>query len=305
MKVLVTGGRGMLGQNVLAELTRLGHEPVAPTSSELDLRDSVRTQEFMSKTDLDCVIHCAAVVGGIQANIDGGGRFLTENLEIDHSVIFSAHKTDIKNFLYIGSSCMYPANVLRPLKVEDLLTAPLEPTNASYALAKLTGAKTVEAFSNFQGRNWKIFVASNLYGPGDHFEPTRSHLLAAIIAKVSAAKKENASEIVMWGDGQVRREFTYISDFSRWIASSIERLSDFPSVLNVGSGIDYKVEEYYKFVMEVLNFQGTLERDLSKPNGNLRKLMDSSEAFERGWKPSTTIHEGILKTYEWLEMNTK
>lgn len=303
MKVFVTGGRGMLGQNVRANLLSLGHEVLSPTSAELDLRNQEETDKYILKEKPDAIIHCAAVVGGIQANIEGGGRFLTENLEVDHSVIFGAHRSNIKNFIYIGSSCMYPANVMRPLVVDDLLTAPLEPTNASYALAKLTGAKAVEALGMVNNRNWKTFVASNLYGPGDHFEPGRSHLLAAVILKVSDAIKDGQEEIVMWGDGKVRREFTYIEDFSEWVASSIDALDNYPSILNVGCGVDYTVEEFYHFVMDELGYKGELVKDLTKPNGNLRKLMDSTVAAAFGWAPSTSIRDGIKKTYEWLEKN--
>jgi GDP-L-fucose synthase len=288
-------------QHVAQNLAELGHAVIAPTSSELDLRDLKSTEEFISQEKFDAIIHCAAVVGGIQANIDGGGRFLTENLEIDHSVIFSAHRNNVENFVYIGSSCMYPADVMRPLKVEDLLTAPLEPTNASYALAKITGTKAVEAIDALPKRNWKTLVASNLYGPGDHFEPGRSHLLAAIITKVNEAKLSNSSEIVMWGDGAARREFTYIQDFSEWVCGLVDRLQILPSILNVGCGVDYTVKEFYGIVMEVLGFEGGLKMDLTKPNGNLRKLMDSSHAVELGWSPSTTIYDGVRNTNEWLE----
>ena len=199
---------------------------------------------------------------------------------------------------------MYPANRPDPLQLEDLLTGPLEPTNASYALAKISGAKAVEAFDSSSGLNWKTFIASNLYGPGDHFEPRRSHLLAAIIAKVEEAKRMNYSEIVMWGDGQVKREFTYVEDFARWVAVSVTSLEKFPSMLNVGYGVDYSVRQFYEISMEILGYQGKLTADTSKPNGNLRKLMDSTMARDLGWAPSTNIQDGILKTYKWyLEQN--
>lgn len=291
----------MLGQHVCRDLLVRGHEVLNPTSKELNLRDQVATNNYIAATRPDLILHCAAVVGGIQANIEGGGRFLTENLEIDHSVIFGSDRNNIKNLIYIGSSCMYPANVMRPLVVSDLLTAPLEPTNASYALAKLTGAKTVEALGTKDDRNWRTLVASNLYGPGDHFEPGRSHLLAAIIQKVSEAKYRDLTEIVMWGDGIVRREFTFIEDFSSWVASSVSNLVKFPNILNVGFGVDYTVKEFYQMAMDELDYEGDLVMDLTKPNGNLRKLMDSSEAKALGWAPSTSIREGIKKTYEWLE----
>ena len=300
MKVFLTGGRGMLGQHIKTELERIGHVVLAPTSSELDLKDSIATSEFIEKTSPDAVIHSAAVVGGIQANIYGGGRFLTENLEIDHAVIFSARKANIKNFIYIGSSCMYPANRMDPLQVSDLLSGPLEPTNASYALAKISGTKAVEAFDSADNFNWKTFVASNLYGPGDHFEPGRSHLLAAIISKVLTAKEENSKQIVMWGDGKVRREFTYVIDFAKWAAESITNLQNFPSIVNVGCGEDFTVQEFYEIAMRELGFEGELVADLSKPNGNLRKLMDSTVARGLGWKPSTTINQGIADTHRWL-----
>jgi len=245
------------------------------------------------------------VVGGIQANIDGGGRFLTENLEIDHSVIFSSKNLGIENFIYVGSSCMYPANRMEPLQISDLLTGPLESTNESYALAKLSGAKTVEAFDSMQNLNWKTFIASNLYGPGDHFEPARSHLLAAIILKVQIAKDLGSKQVEMWGDGKVRREFTYVIDFAKWIASSVSNLSKFPSLMNVGCGTDYTVQEFYKIVMRELNFQGELVADLSKPNGNARKLMDSSVATSLGWDPSTTINVGVRETSKWLLERSK
>lgn len=295
----------MLGQHLKTQLEKVGHEVLAPSRVDLDLADIDATFQFMVESSPDAIVHSAAVVGGIQANIDGGGKFLTENLALDHSVIFGARQAGVKNFVYIGSSCMYPANRLEPLKVADLLSGPLEPTNASYALAKITGAKAVEAFDSNEGLNWKTFVSSNLYGPGDHFEPTRSHLVAAIISKVQEAKKENAKKMVMWGNGQVKREFTYVIDFAEWVANSLSRLETFPSMLNVGSGVDFTVQAFYEIAMNELQYEGELVPDLTKPNGNLRKLMDSSVARSLGWNPSTSINDGISKTYSWLLENMK
>jgi GDP-L-fucose synthase len=198
---------------------------------------------------------------------------------------------------------MYPANRMEPLQVSDILSGPLEPTNASYALAKISGAKAVEAIDSIEGFNWKTLIASNLYGPGDHFEPGRSHLLAAIISKVQAAKEEKSAQIVMWGDGKVRREFTYVIDFAKWVGASISNLQNFPSLVNVGRGDDFTVQEFYEMVMRELSFQGELVADLSKPNGNRRKLMDSSVARSLGWNPSTTISKGIVETNRWLLEN--
>ena len=293
----------MLGQHVHRYLVDYGHNVSAPRSSDLDLSDSNKTKEFISKFAPDAIVHCAALVGGIQANIQGGGDFLIKNLEIDNSVIFAARDTGVKNFIYIGSSCMYPANRIEPLVPEDILSGPLEPTNANYALAKITGAKSVESLDGGEGRAWKTIISSNLYGPGDHFDPRRSHLLAAIIAKVVDAKETDASSVEMWGDGVVRREFTYVEDFAAWVASSLDHLEDFPSLINAGCGVDYSVREYYEMVMRELKYDGQLVSNPDKPNGNLRKLMDSSVAMELGWNPQTTIANGILKTYEWYLEN--
>ena len=299
MRVFLTGARGMLGQHVLRNLEVKGHEVLAPSRDELDLTDGAVTFKFIKENKPDAVIHCAAVVGGIQANILGGGKFLTENLSIDHSVIFSAKKSNVPNFVYLGSSCMYPANRLDALKIKDILSGELEPTNASYALAKISGAKAVEAFDSDPNLNWKVFIASNLYGPFDHFDPDRSHLLAAIILKVSKAIESGASEIHMWGDGEVKREFTYVGDLAGWIAESLPNLVDYPSMLNVGCGVDHTVREFYEIVMQVLGYKGKIVADPTKPNGNLRKLMDSSVARSLGWDPGTNLSEGILETHKW------
>ena len=299
MRVFLTGARGMLGQHVLRNLEAKGHEVLAPSRNELDLTDVAATFKFIEENKPDAVVHCAAVVGGIQANILGGGKFLTENLSIDHSVIFSAKKCNVLNFIYLGSSCMYPANRLDALKIEDILSGELEPTNASYALAKISGAKAVEAFDSDPNLNWKVFIASNLYGPYDHFDADRSHLLAAIILKVSKAIESGASEIHMWGDGEVKREFTYVSDLAGWIVESLPNLVDYPSMLNVGCGVDHTVREFYEIVMQVLGYEGKIVADPTKPNGNLRKLMDSSVARSLGWNPGTNLGEGIRETHNW------
>jgi GDP-L-fucose synthase len=291
----------MLGREVKQSLEKSGHLVSAPTSAELNLRDANATLNCLKSFQPEVVIHSAALVGGIQANIEGGGRFLTENLEIDHSIIFGSKALGVKNFVYVGSSCMYPTNSSDSLRIQDLLSGPLEPTNANYALAKILGAKAVEAIDSMKGVNWKTFIASNLYGPGDHFEPDRSHLLAAIIAKVDHAKKQNLKEIVMWGEGVVRREFTYVTDFALWISDSVSQLERFPSMLNVGYGIDYSVREYYEMVMQELGYKGVLVPDKTKPNGILSKLMDSSVARSFGWSPSTSIRQGINQTHEWFK----
>lgn len=299
MKILVTGASGMVGTHVKSALTSRGHEVLYPSRSELDLTHHENVSSYLKSNRPEAIIHCAALVGGIQANIAGGQNFLLKNIEIDHSIIFAARDQRIQNFIYIGSSCMYPANRETALSESDLLSGPLEPTNESYAIAKLLGSKLVQAIGEETKLNWKTFIASNLFGPNDHFEPERSHLIAAIIKKISLAIDEGKNEIEMWGDGSGKREFTYVSDFAEWIAISIGNMQNFPPILNVGIGIDYTIREYYEMVMRGFGVEFRIFADLTKPNGNLRKLMNSGQARELGWKPQTTIEDGILKTVAW------
>jgi GDP-L-fucose synthase len=197
----------------------------------------------------------------------------------------------VSNFLYIASSCMYPANTSQPMKEDQLLTGQFEKTNEGYALAKIVGAKTVEAVG--VNLNWRTLVLSNLYGPGDKYEITNSHLVAAIIRKVIEAKATNAKHIKMWGTGNVRREFTFVNDVAEYISTVIFRLDKTPQIMNLGSGVDYSVQEYYDLVCEAVHYEGEIICDLSQPEGMLNKLMDSSIANENGWRPSTNIKKGI------------
>jgi GDP-L-fucose synthase len=242
-------------------------------------------------------------VGGIAANVDGGSRYFLENIELDRSVLYSSRKLKINDLIYVGSSCMYPANIDHPLKESEILTGALEPTNANYALAKIVGLNITRSIATEDGLNWRVFVASNLYGPHDHFNPNRSHLLAAIIQKAIEAKENNSKTIEMWGNGEPRREFTYVDDFANWIALSSKLLNQLPIVLNTGIGIDYSVKEYYEKVLVALGLDVEITANPNKPSGNMRKLMDSSLAKEYGWLAPTDIDTGIAKTIDWYVKN--
>lgn len=301
-KVLVTGANGMLGKSVINSLTNTNQEVITLTRKNVDLTDSVATLRYLEKAGPDIIIHCAALVGGIQANISGGGKFLIQNLAIDNSVLTAARILEINNLIYIGSSCMYPANRENALTEDQIMTGPLEKTNENYALAKIVGSRMVEAVALDYKYNWRTFIASNLYGPNDHFESDKSHLLSAIIFKALEAKK-NRSSIEMWGDGKPRREFTYVGDFSNWISKSINNLSELPQYLNLGIGIDYTVREYYEFVLDAIDYRTEIIPNLEKPNGNMRKLMDSTKAKQFGWDPKTSIQIGIENTINWYTSN--
>ncbi len=301
MKVLVTGAAGMLGSSLVRELnSNNAFEVVEWSRRDGDLLDPATIWGAIDSHQPDAIIHTAAKVGGIQANIASPVGFLASNLVMDSNVITGALASGIERLIYIGSSCMYPRDYRQPLVESDILMAPLEPTNEGYALAKISGSKMCEYASRAHGVHFKTIIPSNLYGPGDNFNPGSSHLLSSIIRKVHEAKVRGAEEIEVWGSGLAKREFTYVDDLAKWIARVVDRLPDFPPVLNVGWGTDYSVDEFYETAMSVIGYKAQLKHDLTKPEGMRAKLMDSSLARnDFGWAPETDLRQGIEKTYSW------
>jgi len=299
MKVLVTGASGMLGSAIARLATHAEHQVLRPNHRELDLEQEIPTLEYLKFHRPDAIFHCAAKVGGISANVANPFDFLTKNIRMDASLLGAAKELEIQNLIYMGSSCMYPKNVPHAMSESEILSGPLEPTNEGYALAKLVGWKTVQFMA--KTFTWRSFILSNLYGPNDHFEPGRSHLLAAIIEKIHKAKISDSKSVDMWGDGSAKREFTFVEDVALFLVQSLERLNDFPDTLNVGAGVDYSVLDYYKLVSQLMNYNGEIVADLSKPTGMNRKLMDITRAQDFGWTPHTNIKTGIQKTVAWYE----
>ena len=271
--------------------------------STVDLRDSSRVNELMGQAGPDVIIHAAAKVGGIHANIAHPVEFLAENQLMDSNVLMGALSHAVPNLVYVGSSCMYPRDYRQPLVESDILAAPLEPTNEGYALAKISGSRLATYISKEHGLNYKTIVPSNLYGPGDNFDSKSSHLVAACIAKVHFAKKTNDNKIDVWGDGLARREFTFVDDLSEWLIKALPDMSNWPDLMNLGLGKDYSVNEFYQAAMAAVGYKVELVHDLSKPTGMHQKLMDSSLATDTcGWSPSTDIQVGMKSTYlDFLE----
>jgi GDP-L-fucose synthase len=307
MKVLITGAAGMLGSALLRTYqSSQEHEVLPLTRADLDLRSRTDFEKQLKNFAPDLVIHAAAKVGGIQANISHPVEFLADNLQMDSNIITTSLTNGVENLLYIGSSCMYPRDYRQPLVEGDLLQAPLEPTNEGYAIAKIAGSKLCEYASSSLSVNYKTIIPSNLYGPGDNFKPGSSHLLASVIRKVHEVKLNGSKEIDVWGSGNARREFTYIDDLSEWIAGKSRSLDTLPPVLNVGIGIDYSINEFYQTALDSLGVIAELKHDLSKPEGMQSKLMDSSLARKSfGWNPKTELRTGIAKTYDWFLANSK
>jgi GDP-L-fucose synthase len=302
MKILILGGSGMLGSAIRQELNKLEIEFVAPTSIELDLRNTESVIEYFRQSIPTVVFHCAAIVGGIGANIRRNIEFFDSNYEIDNNVIEACEKFSISRLIYFGSSCMYPANRNLELTEKDLLTGPIEKTNEWYGLAKIIATKKVEFYADSKNLNWNVFVLSNMYGPNDNYSEENSHLIPAVIRKIHLAKKEGKSEIEIWGSGKSRREFTYVEDVANWVVSTvIEKDTNLPTLLNLGIGTDYTVNDYYQFVAEILNVNAEFTHNLNMPDGNSRKLMDSGLARKYGWNPQTHILVGLEKTIDWYQ----
>lgn len=299
MRILITGSSGMLGSAIMRQIKSANHEILAPLSSVLNLENQIDTTEYIRDSKPDAIIHCAALVGGIQANINNPIDYLAVNIRMDLNLLSAASNIETKNLIYIGSSCMYPKGLEVPMPEEFIGTGTLEETNEGYALAKIVGTKTVSLTASTKKLNWRTLILSNLYGPGDHFETSRSHLIAAIIEKVITAKSIGSTKIQMWGDGQARREFTYVDDVAIFIAERIDSLIELPVTMNLGAGYDLSVLDYYKLIMKVCDYDGSIEHDLSKPSGMQRKLMDISKAKSHGWAPKTNLEDGLRETVNW------
>lgn len=300
MRVILTGGNGMLAQAIAASWRESGRddELIPITRADADLQDQAATRALIKNLAPDMVIHTAARVGGIAANIAEPARYLMDNLQIDSNVLSASVDAQVTKFIYFGSSCMYPRDYRQPLVETDVLAAPLEPTNEGYAISKIAAARFCEYVSRERGLDYRVIIPSNLYGPHDDFSLTHGHLVAATIAKAHSAKISGASSIDVWGDGTARREFTYVGDLAAWLVANLDAVHDWPALMNVGKGEDHSVLDYYRAALEMVGYDCELKTDPSKPAGMHQKLMDSSLATTSfGWRPTTSLVEGMTASY--------
>jgi GDP-L-fucose synthase len=290
----------MVGKNLLENPEISRHEILQPSRAELDLSSRERVEAYLDKHRPDFVVHAAGRVGGIQANIKNPVAFLVENVDINRNVMGACYKLGIKKMINLGTSCMYPRNAENPLKESMILQGELEPTNEGYALAKIMAQRLCQYImkedSSFQ---FKTMIPCNLYGRFDHFDPQNSHLIPAVVRKVDEAKKSGASSVEIWGDGEARREFMYTGDLAECVAAGIKNFEALPTLMNVGLGVDYSVNEYYNAVAEVIGYNGSFAHDLTKPVGMKRKLVSTEVARQWGWQSKTTLRQGIEKTYAY------
>ena len=300
MRILLTGSSGMLGSAIHEAVIQKKPdvEIFAPSSSELNLLDSNLVEEKVAHFKPDQIIHCAAKVGGIQANIDDPFSYLFSNVLMDSNLINVAKSQTVNSFLYFGSSCMYPADTSQPILESQILTGALEKTNEGYALAKILATKLISTIATQFKLDWHVLILSNLYGPGDKYSENNSHLVAAVIQKIDAAIRSSSNTVEMWGDGLAKREFTYVNDVAGFVVDKIGATKSMPSVINLGAGEDYTVREYYEKIAQVMGFGGEIISLPSKPVGMKRKLMDSELAASHGWNQKTDLDSGLLKTIE-------
>jgi GDP-L-fucose synthase len=304
--IYVAGHRGLVGSAICRHLRRQGFERLLLASrADLDLTDAVAVRNFFELERPEYVFLAAAKVGGILANNTYPADFIRENLVIETNVIDACYRSGVDRLLFLGSSCIYPKLCPQPIKEEYLLTGPLEPTNRPYALAKIAGIEMCWSYNRQYNTRYLAAMPANLYGPGDNFDPQKSHVLAALIRKVAEAKALGRKQIEVWGTGKPRRELLFSEDLAEacvFLMSLSEPkflslLEDAP-LINIGTGTDVTIRELAEQVCAALGFHGDLVFDTTRPDGTPQKLLDISRLLQLGWKPKTTLTEGISLTYE-------
>ena len=300
MKILLTGGRGMVGKNILEHPLATGLDIHSPGRDELDLRNKVDVRKYLEKLAPDLIIHAAGRVGGIRANMAFPFEFLLENLEVGTNIIGCAAEVGITRLLNLASSCIYPKDVGGKLTEDMILSGHLEPTNEGYALAKIAALRLCE-FGNMRDNKiqYKTLIPCNLFGPYDKFDLLSAHLIPAIIAKVHNARLNQESIVEIWGDGSAKREFMYVEDLASVVLRAARDYDEVPSLMNVGLGYDHSVLDYYKVVADVVGWHGEFSFDLTKPAGMKRKLLNVDRQTAWGFLPAHNLLDGIRKTYDF------
>lgn len=302
-RIHVAGHTGLVGSAVWRHFRSSGHtQLIGLPSSQLDLRDRPAVFDFYHQERPDYVVLAAAKVGGILANSTYPADFLSDNIRIQVNVLDAARSSGVERLLFLGSSCIYPKFAPQPISEDSLLTGPLEPTNDAYAIAKIAGVLHVQALRRQHGSRFISAMPTNLYGPGDNFDPESSHVLPGLIAKMHSAKLAGRGDVTLWGTGSPRREFLHVDD----LAAACEVLLvsyDDPAPINVGVGTDLAVRELATQVARTVGYEGRITWDHSKPDGTPRKVLDVTRIHALGWSPNVTLADGLASTYRWYQEN--
>jgi GDP-L-fucose synthase len=307
-RIFVAGHRGLVGSAILRNLKANGYTNLLLRSrTELDLLDQKAVRGFFAAEKPEFVFLAAAKVGGIVANNTYPADFIAQNLAIQSNIIEAAYQSHVKRLLFLGSSCIYPKMAPQPIKEEYLLTGPLEPTNRAYALAKIAGIEMCWSFNRQYGTNYLAAMPTNLYGPGDNYDLTNSHVIPALLRKVAEAKEAGRDEVVVWGTGNVRREFLYSDDLAEGCVylmnldeerfQPVVRSQEQPPLINIGTGEDVTIRELAQLICDVLEYRGRLTFDTTKPDGTPRKVMDVSRMHALGWRAKTDLTAGLRRAY--------
>jgi GDP-L-fucose synthase len=308
-RIFVAGHRGMVGNAIVRALERKKNagenfEILTRARAHTDLSDAAATSAFLKESRPTHIVLAAAKVGGIKANRDAPVDFLLENLKIQNSVIEAAHAAGVRKLLFLGSSCVYPKFAAQPISEDSLLTGPLEPTNEWYALAKIAGLKLAAAYREQFGDDFISAMPTNLYGPGDNFDPETSHALPGMIYKFHHAKKSGAKSVTLWGSGNPRREWLHVDDAAEACLVLLEMYSD-SAPINIGVGEDLTIKDLAEMARAAVGYEGEINWDATQPDGTPRKLLDVTKIRSLGWKPRVYLERGIKEVYAWFTKNSE
>ena len=316
-KIFVAGHNGMVGSSIVRHLKQLDHNNIVLRShDELDLINQLDVRNFFQREKIDCVYIAAAKVGGIYANNSYPAEFIYQNLMIQSNLIHEAFSSGVKKILFLGSSCIYPKIANQPMSEGELLSGKLEPTNEPYAIAKIAGVKLCESYNRQYGKShgidYRSIMPTNLYGPGDNYHQENSHVIPALIRRFHEAKIKNNLKVNIWGTGKPKREFLFVDDMARAAIYVMnldkkiyqENTEQMCSHINVGNGEELTIQELAEIIKDVVGFKGNINFDETKPDGNLRKLMNSERLLNLGWKPKVKLIDGLENTYkDYLKVN--
>lgn len=298
--VFIAGGKGMIGQALLRHFRGQGFMAISETEAGIDLLDQSAVFEFFKKEKPVYVFVTSIKVGGILVNSRYPAEFIYQNTVSQSNVIHAAWQSGVKKLLYLASSCIYPKICEQPMKEEYLLTGPLEPTSEAYAIAKIAGIKMCQAYQKQYGANFIAAIPADAYGPGDDFNPETGHVLAALFNRISKAKRNNEPEVVAWGTGKPQRETLYVDDLADACHFLMEHNGgQYP--INIGGGLDVSISEMAETIKDVVGYHGKITFDTSKPDGMMRKLLDTTRINKLGWKQKTNLTQGLVQTYDWYK----
>lgn len=302
MTILVAGGSGLVGSAIVREFKRLNKDVIGISSKDVDLLDRSQTFEFINDLKPSSIIDSAAKVGGIGGNNSYPVEFLSQNLQIQSNLMDAAHAAKVSKFVFLGSSCIYPKDCAQPIKEEYLLTGALEQTNSAYAVAKIAGIELIKSYRKEYGYKWISVMPTNMYGPNDNFDLENGHVLPVLIRKFIEAKQSGSGKVTLWGSGSPLREFLHVDDLAKAIVLCLDKYDDSKQI-NVGSGQEVSIKDLADKISKAVGFSGEISWDSSKPDGTMRKILDSSKIANLGWKPLIALDQGIASSVEWYLQN--